>query len=153
MTEKISLKGEYTFQGIDIRTGETVFVKKVNTICQGFFTGVFKFLDDDAGASDLALSYIAVGDGTAAVQRDDTALDNELHRQSILTKTYDNFDFVAKTQIGAADGNPSGGSILEAAAFAGGTAAADSGLLLSRVKVSIAKNSNIILNVQWKLRT
>lgn len=151
--ESLKLIGEYRIESLNVKTGERRLSKIHNLILQNLYTSIFQFLDYTAqtpAASLIDLQYFAIGDGTTGPVKADTTLENEIYRKQYATKTFGASQFNLVTSILPADGNPSGGIIKEVGVFANGTAAADSGLLISRASVEIQKNVNIQLNINWK---
>lgn len=154
MNEKLSFKGFYRIKIVNLETGKVLEDCIHNVVCQGFFDGVWAFLNeaiDSPSVDALNLTYFAVGDGTTPAMRADTVLENETFRKALSTKSYIDTKFTAKVVIGASEGNPTGEVITEVGIFAGGSAAADSGTLISRAVVNIPKNANIQLIITWTL--
>lgn len=154
MRDTMKFKGKYIIEAVDVRTGKIVHSSKHNVVVQGFFTGVFKFLDQAVSSpsvDDLNVTHIAVGDGTASAMRSDTLLDNEVFRKVTATKSFTTTTFTCKMALGPTEGNPSGGFIKEVAVFAKATDTVDTGTMISRANVNVAKNNNIKLTITWVL--
>lgn len=133
----MKLKGQYRFEGFNDK-GEKVFDKTYsNVITQNLFTNFFKNLNAESAV--LNLTHIATGSGTNAAAKTDTALQTEVFRKAITTKTYGTTTFVCKLSLGASE---SVFTICEIGLFANGTDTAGSGTLFSRCNVNIAKNAS-----------
>ena len=151
--ERLKIKGVYTFTWVDKITGKVISKQKENTVCQGFFDAVFNLLDSTAVT--LGLSYIAIGEyASSPALRSDTILENEFFRKEILSNSFDDDIFTSKVYLEEAEGNPTGDNLItEIGIFAGGSIAANSGTLVSRALVSVAKNSSSRIIVKWTLDT
>jgi len=153
MKEHLKMKGEYRIESLNIITGERIVHEIRNLVLQNLYTALFEFLDYTAytpSANAIDLQYVAIGDGTTGPVKSDTTLQSEIFRKQYATKAFSETVFTLITSIIPSEGNPVGGFIKEVGVFANGTAAADSGTLISRASVNIQKNSNIQLNITWK---
>lgn len=154
MKDIIELKGRYNITSIDERSGRIIESIDFNVVTQLLFTGLFKLFNYDTDlptADSLNFTHIAIGTGLNAASKSDTTLQTETFRKVLASKTYNSDTFVSKTSIAASEGNPGGGFIEEVACFAKATDTANSGTIVSRANVHIAKNTNIKLVISWTL--
>jgi len=166
MKDTCTFKGKYRFEGFDL-TGldvdltqidvNTIADRKVsddtfhNLLTQGYFTAIMKFLNqaiDSPNVDDLNINYIATGTGTTTPTKADTKLVTEVFRKAPASKTKTATVFTCKLSLAAGESNY---TITEIGTFADGTASADTGLMISRAIVNIAKNSNISYLVTYTI--
>ena len=100
----------------------------------------------NGGADAFEIKYFAFGDDTTPPAVSDVTLGNELFRKQITTITASGGNVQSIVNLGSAEANF---TIREIGVFCGtlATATANSGTLLARVAVNIAKNSNITMNI------
>lgn len=122
-----------------------------NLLTNQLFSGLLKYLNqssDTPGVADLNVTHIAVGLGSTTPVVTDTALANELFRKAVTTRTRAPRSFKALMVLAESEGN---GALKEIGVFANATGSAGSGTLLSRVLIDKVKNTNMTLNIYWKL--
>jgi len=130
-------KGEYKFEGFDLN-GKKVFDKTYkNVLVQNYFNEIFAMLNGDAVA--LELTHIATGDGVTAPLKANVALENELFRKAISSKSITATQFILKLSIAASE---SVFTIKEIGVFAEATDTPLSGILISRCAVDVVKNAS-----------
>jgi len=146
--------GVYEFMALDakraMRMPEHDHVVK-NVVTQGFFTAVFRFLNQAISSPDIAelnLTHFATGTGTATPMKADTALGAEYFRKGISVKSFGLTSFVCKTVIGPTESNI---VIKEVGLFANGSSTPGSGTLISHCPTNIDKNANIQYIVTYTL--
>jgi hypothetical protein len=133
----IKLKGRYRFEGFN-KAGKKVFDKTYsNVITQSLFTNFFKNLNAESAV--LNLTHMATGSGVNTALKADTALQTEVFRKAITTKTYGATQFICKLSLGAPE---SVFTIREIGLFADATSTPGSGILFSRCNVNIVKNAS-----------
>lgn len=150
--EKSGIRGRYTLELLDADTGDVIQQIELDNLLTDLPRS--RYLKQLAGQTtghnigDLAIRYMAFGDGTTPAAIGNTKLDNERYRQQITAKTL-SADRLTSTVSVSPYQTGANFRIREIGIFcgAGATPAKDSGLLLSRVIVDIDKNSNTILNV------
>jgi hypothetical protein len=149
MKEYCTAKGRYHIEGFDVITGQKVFDQVYdNVLVQNFFTSIFEFLDNDGTATQLAISHFASGTGTNTATKADTQLQTEAFRKSVTSKSYTNTVFTVKAFLASSESNF---TITEIAIFAGGSATANSGNLISRCNCNIEKNSSTQYTVNYTI--
>ena len=152
MRSQLKMTGKYMFEAVE--NGRVIGrTEYSNLITNGIYENVLKFLnyseESSPPANDiLDVSYFALGTGTTAPAITDATLETETFRKIYTQKSWTGLILTAVTQLTASEANF---NIKEVGIFAGGSAVADSGLLLSRTIVDITKNSNIVYNVYWVL--
>jgi len=154
MKEQLGFQGKYIFESYDVLSGNKIDTTEYNVVTQLFFTRIFRFLNysaDFPAVDDLNLTHIAIGTGTVPAIKTDSALQTEIFRKTLASKIYNLNDFTSKISIGPTEGNPAGGYIKEIGCFAKATDTLNTGILVSRASVNIAKNSNIKLIISWVL--
>lgn len=109
-------------------------------------TGLNHIADQLASSpSEGAMSHMAVGTGTNAVTAGDTALQTELNRQSLSSRTADDNTVTYVANWGAGTGT---GAITEYGIF---NAASDGVMLARFVDDVINKGANDTLQVEWEV--
>ena len=98
-------------------------------------------------APDLQIKYLALGTGNTAITNTDTTLDTEIFRTPVTTQSNTGTG-VVQTEFIVLD-SEAVGNLEEVAIFGGAsaTAAADSGILLSRILWSKVKTNSEELNI------
>ena len=147
--EKISLVGKYKFTIRDAKTGK---IKRVyhytNLIPTVGRTLLANNLTDASPTNDPRINYVALGTGTNAPTNSDTTLQTETYRNTVASETNNNniayiTGFFSATEVS--------GTFEEAGIFADGGAGADTGVLVSRVLISVTKSNTETLTVDWSL--
>ena len=137
--------GVYTIEGIDA-DGKRVFIETHNVLVQGFFTNVFTLLS--GGAAALNITHLAVGSGTNAAMKADTALQTETGRKGVSSMSATATKLTVKTSIAVSE---LVSTWREIGIYANGTATPGSGTLISRASLNYAKTSSIQLLVTYTL--
>ena len=146
LNENVIARGKYIFEAYDAKTGNRVPAldrEYHNVITQGFFTTVFKFMNQAVSSPTvdaLNLTHFSTGTGTATPMKADTALGTEFFRKGISVKSFGLTSFSCKTVLGPTESNT---TITEVGIFAKGTATPGSGTLISHCAVNITKTANI----------
>ena len=152
MGEGIKLIGTYRFE--KIKNGVVIEAQEYhNTVMTALKESILKFMncaeeDPAPTCSIIDVQYIATGDDDTAVTVGDVALGNERFRKIYTQKSRSGNAFTAIAVLAADESNF---TIKEVGIFAGGSATADSGTLLSRALVNVEKNSNIEINIYYRL--
>ena len=147
--EKSGRWGELIFELLDAKTGKLVRrwrQKNLLTNANGvYWQRMLQGINPDGG-----IAYFAVGTGTSAPARSNTQLEDEQFRkqktQISTSRTGTDFKVTTVCSLSALEANF---HIREVGVFCGSsaTAAANSGVMISRVAVDFTKNSNQILNI------
>ena len=143
--EKSTVHGFYTLEGYD-EQGNRVFFEQENLVVQNFFTSVFTLLT--GGAAALNVTHIAVGSGTNAASKSDTALQTETYRKAYSTISATPTKLTVKCSVGPSE---MVGTWREIGVFINGTGTAGSGSLLSRANINFAKTSGTQLLITYTL--
>ena len=98
--------------------------------------------------SALRVTFVALGTGVVAPANSDTTLGTEVYRKA--TASAANTANVA-TVTGFFTQTETTGTYREAGLFMGGTIAANSGTLLSRVAINITKTAIQTLTIEWTI--
>lgn len=152
MSDSIKLKGRYLIEARDAATNKLLRAWRVENqltnINQNLRAAMLTGTAGSLYSADMfEIKYFAFGDGTNAAAPSDTKLQNELFRKQVTqlqTTSASTVQSIVSLTIGEANFG-----IKEIGVFCGpeANAAANTGLLLSRVNVNIDKNSNIVLNI------
>lgn len=147
--EKSGRWGELIFEVRDAGTGELVrrwSQKNMLTYLSGrAFQRSLQGINPDVG-----IAYFALGTGTAAPSRTDTALVNEQFRKQVTQQSTSRVGLDCMlTSVCSLSAGEANFTIREIGVFCGSGASgvANTGELLSRVLVNFTKNSNQILNI------
>ena len=98
-----------------------------------------------ASPDETAMSHMAIGTGTTAPTADDTALESEVARVALESRTDSGANIVYKAEFGAGTGT---GAITEAGIFNASTG----GTMLARDTFgAINKGSNDVLRIEWTI--
>jgi len=106
-------------------------------VTQLFFNGLFDALDGDT--CDFEITHIALGTGTNAASKSDTALQTEVFRKAISSKSRSSSQFTVKLSLAPSEAVF---NIREVGIFANATDTPGSGILLARGNVNIDKNAS-----------
>jgi hypothetical protein len=137
----MKFKGQYVFEWEDGR--KEVFD---NVIVQNFFDGLFDALN--GSACNLQITHMATGDGTSSALKADTALENEIFRKAISSKSFTSTKAIFKLSLAASE---SAFNIKEIGVFAEATDTPESGILISRCNVNIDKNASTQLLITYTI--
>ena len=112
-----------------------------------FRDAVLALLEGTGGANDIDINYVALGDGQTPHSATDTQLENEQFRRAVDSKTIETDLIRSITNILSGEANTF--DIYEIGIFANGTAAANSGTLVSRIVFStpVVKTSAVTLSI------
>jgi hypothetical protein len=132
----------------DALTGEIKEQRKIhNTICTVGKAAIANWLSNVSPTpATLYVNKVALGTNAAAPAAADTKLGTETYRNSVASET--NASAVAYI-TGFFGATECSGSYKEAGLFIAGTAAADSGTLLSHVAINITKTTSDTLTIDW----
>ena len=120
------------------RSGDEAFNGVITDTAMNAVTGLFMGLPP----VDCKPAYIAVGDGTAAAETTDTALEHETARYPVTQLTQANGIITVLLNL------PVTSQDLEVAEVGVLT---KNGILLCRANVEIVKNQNNVINIMWVL--
>lgn len=140
-------RGEYLIEGEDIVTGEKFSKRFHNVVVQNFFSQVFSALR--GGTPVLNVTHLAIGTGTTAVAKSDTALQTEIFRKApsvtpVITAT----TYTIKINVAAGEAVGTWGEI---GIIINGTDMLGTGTLLSHANMSYAKSSSVQYTITFTL--
>lgn len=115
-------------------------------ITQLLFNGLFNALD--GSPDNLEITHIALGTGTNAASKSDTALQTEVFRKAISSKSQSNTQFIVKLSLAPAEAVF---NIREVGIFANATLTPGSGTLIARANVNIDKNASTQLLLTYTI--
>ena len=139
MNDKLNMFGEYHIEGWENGV-KTIDFKKKNVITQTLFNAFFDALDGTT--TPIEIAEIATGTGTNTAMKSDTALQTEVFRKAISSKSRTSKQFIVKLSLGTAE---SAFVIREIGVFT------SDGDMISRVNVNIDKNSSTQLLITYTL--
>lgn len=147
--EGLKLYGVYTFT---IRDAVTNKIKRVykykNIIPTVGRTMLANNLTDTAPDNDPRINYTALGTGITAPDNADTKLQTEVFRKLVASQTNTaNVGYVTAFYTAP----ETSGTYKEAGVFCNATAAADSGVLFSRVAIDITKSVSESLTIDYTI--
>jgi hypothetical protein len=149
LREQISLKGVYIFTIRDAATGKIKRIHHYENIVPTVGRALIaETLTNPSPSSSMLASYMALGTGAATPANGDTRLQTETYRNAVASRT--NADNVAYLTA-FFDATEVSGTFNEAGIFCGGTASADSGVLLSHVAINVVKSNTETLTIDWTL--
>lgn len=150
MKSKINMKGIFSFQIQDAKTGEILKTWEAENLLTNLSRKIRNQMLSgkyDGGNNELAIRYFAFGTGEGNPSVTDTKLFHEIFRKPVSKIICDEEETVQSIcSLGASEGN---GRITEIGVFCGdkATIESDSGNLLSHISVDIKKDNNVVLNV------
>lgn len=152
MTDNIKMHGKYILDAYDALTGALLWTQEVENLLMAVNrTARAQMLTGDytGDGSEFEIKYFAFGTGSTSPTIDDTQLEAEVYRKQVTRISADGGVVTSIVSLGAAEANY---NIREIGVFCGSSAsaAADSGLMISRVIVQIEKNTNIVINITRK---
>lgn len=152
MTDNIKMHGKYILDAYDALTGALLWEREVENLLMAVNRDarVQMLLGEYSGdGSEFEIKYFAFGTGSTSPTIDDTQLEAEVYRKQVTRISADGGVVTSIVSLGAAEANY---NIREIGVFCGSSAsaAADSGLMISRVIVQIEKNTNIVINITRK---
>ncbi len=142
------VKGQLTMTFRNVKTGKVrKYVYKNMFVNYGKYAIAQRMAGQEAGD----VTYCAVGTGTTAPAKTDTALQTELTRKLISVRAYLNEVFTATTYFTTGEAN---GVLKEAALFGNGvgrtaSATPGSGQIFTRVAINRTKSANDTLTLEW----
>lgn len=147
--DKVTLKGVYNFTVRDAVTGE---IKRTyyyeNIIPTVGRQNIANNMTAAVPASSLLINKAALGSGTNTPANTDTILQTETYRNDVASRTNSaNIGYVTAFY----NATEVSGTFREIGLFAGGTATANTGVLMSRVAINITKSTSETLTVDWTL--
>ena len=147
--ESIPIRGEVFLELKNIITGRVIRETFTNMIVTYGKNAIAQRLSGDSGAGEI--TWCATGTGTTAPALADTAMQTELARKQISTRSYTNNQAVLTTFFTTSESN---GTLREAGLFGnavGRTASSTpgSGQLYARVAINRTKSSNDTLTLTW----
>jgi len=144
---QLKLVGKYTFTIRDAESGEVKRVQEYfNLIPTVARTMLADQLVSSSPTNNPKINYTALGSGTTAPANTDTTLETEDYRKVIASLTKANNIVHASAFYDATEVD---GTFKEAGVFCDATAAADSGVLLSRVAIDVTKSNTETLTVDY----
>lgn len=145
MNDKITLKGLWKFTIRDKKTGKIKRVQTYENIIPTVGrTMIANNLANVSPTNNMLVNYFAVGTGTTAPANGDTALETEVYRNEIASRTNGNNVAYFTGFIAAAEDD---GTYREAGLFCDASATPDSGVLLSHVAINVTKSDTETLTV------
>ncbi len=147
--ENIKMIGKFTFTIRDKVTGKIKRIQEYENLIPTVGRAMIaNNLTSGSPDNTMVVTHIALGDDGTAVANGDTALGNEVYRNTVASIT--NADNVAYV-TGFYDATEDDDTYLEAGVFCDGAAGADTGILLSHVLISVVKSNTETLTVDWTL--
>lgn len=148
--EQLETRCNWTFTVRDAATGEVKRVRKYrNKLPAAGINAIMQHLAlSSPTPASLIVTHVALGTGSTAAADGDTTLDTESYRNELASgaqaskKAYLSGFFTA---------TECDGTYAEAGLFINGTAAADSGTLLSRVLIDITKSNTETLTIDVEI--
>jgi len=142
--EAISPRGMVEIELTHIRTG-----RKIRKIFHNVVVNCGKELITKrltGSGNDCEITYGAVGTGSTAASASDTALETELKRKLLSTRTYTETTIVMLLYLGTTEGN---GVLTEIGLYGDGASGTpDSGVLFNRAIISVTKTSSYTMTAQ-----
>lgn len=149
INQDLKLKGVYTFTLEDIFTGKKRVFHYENLIPTVGRTAIADHLTNASPSpSALRATYTALGSGTTAPANGDTTLQTETYRKAIASQTKSNNIAYMTAFYTAAEAVA---THREAGVFLGGSIAANSGTLFSRVAINITKGATETLTIDYSI--
>lgn len=150
LSDTITLKGFWRFTLRNALTGVVEAVHQYeNVICTVGKTVIANYLTDPTPDEATArINYVALGTNATAPTAADTQLGTEAYRNTVASETNANNVAYVTGFFTAAECN---GTYTEAGLFINGTAAANSGKLLSHVAISVTKSAVQTMTIDWSL--
>lgn len=147
--QNVSLKGVYNFTIRDAVTGE---VKRTyyyeNIIPTVGRQNIANNMTAASPASVLLINKAALGTGTNTPANGDTTLQTETYRNDVASRTNSaNIGYITAFYSAL----EVSGTFREIGLFSGGTASANTGVLMSRVAINITKSTSETLTVDWTI--
>lgn len=147
--ESVMLKGVYTFTIRDAVTGAVKRTHRYENIVPTVARqNIANNMTASSPASSLLINKAALGTGTNTPANSDTQLQTETYRNDVASKTNSANVAYVTAFYSAAEVS---GTFREIGLFAGGTASANTGVLMSRVAINITKSTSETLTVDWTL--
>lgn len=146
--EKAGLMGVYRFTLEDVVTGEKTVQYYHNVITDDGLTMIANNLTDPTPDNDLLINYAALGTDATAVDETDHDLGTETYRNAVASMANGNKVAYVTAYFNQTEVS---GTFYEAGIFCDGTGAADSGVLLSHVNISVVKTTSQKLTIDWTL--
>lgn len=134
--ERKNVVGRYKIERLDVDKWVTVQEKK-NVVVQGFFTGLFTHLQGTD--TPMEVTHFALGTGTTAAMKANTALETEAFRKAHTSISSTPTSLIVKLSLAP---NEAVMTIREIGVFMEATDTPGSGNLLSRVNVNVEKNAS-----------
>ena len=127
------------------RVDKFVFENLVPTVGR---TLIANNLTDATPDNTMLITHAALGSGGTAPANGNTTLETEVYRNAIASLANANNVGHAAAFYNASE---TSGTYAEAGIFCNGTGSADSGILLSRVLISVTKSTEQTLTIDWTL--
>lgn len=147
--ESVKVSGKLKITVRDVATGEVKRVYEYNNLNPLVMKSmIMNNLIEDVPTNSMSINYVALGTGTNAPAAGNTQLQTETYRNIIASKTQDNnvgyiTGFFSDLEVS--------GTFREIGLFSNATASANSGVLVSRVAINVAKSTSESLTVDWTL--
>lgn len=152
LLDNLGHQGLFNLQLLDAETKEVIqeidITNQIMQFARNRYLRMLSGQTSGVSVNDLAIRYMAIGDGTTPVATSNTKLANERYRQQVTAKTLQADRVISMLSISPFV-TSANFRIREIGVFCGSGASQskDSGFLLARVLVDIDKNSNTILNI------
>lgn len=139
--ENIPLKGHYKFTLTDIYTGAIEVLEYDNVITKDAWELIANNFGNSAPDNPMPLTEAALGTGTNLPDDDDHALQTEVYRNNLFSKSN-----TANIVEATAYFNPTevSGTFREAGIFAGD-------ILISHVAINVAKSTSVTVTLDFQL--
>jgi hypothetical protein len=147
-SEKMGMMGLYRFTLEDVITGKKTVQYAHNIIPTVGRTMIANNLTDPTPDNPMLITHAALGSNAASPAAGDTQLGTETYRNGIASRTN-----AANVAYATAFFNQTEvvGTFAEAGILCNGTGAANSGVILSHVNISITKTNTQKLTIDWTM--
>lgn len=149
MEGKLKLKGQYhiVVKDKDGNIKHDVTIDNITTTA--FHTVIANNMTSNSPTNTMLVDYIAVGTGTTAPAIGNTTLETETARKLQTSRT--NSAGVAAVATAFSAGDVPTSTLKEVGLFAGGTATADTGVLVSRAAIDLAVTATDAVFIDWRI--
>ncbi len=146
--ERTGIKGHWKFTIRDAKTGAIKRVQEFeNLIPTVGRAQIAKALEAAlAGISEIEINFTSLGTGSTAPANGDTILETEVFRKAVASLTSSSNQLFVTAFYTAGEVS---GTFAEAGIHINGTGSPDSGILFSRVAISVTKSSSETLTIDY----